>query len=251
MLAGGGGADLLDGEAGIDTLVGGAGNDTYVVDVAGDVVTEAAEGGTDTIKTALGAYSLAALGNVENLQHTGFSSFKGTGNSAANVLLGGSGADSLDGGVGTDHLSGGLGNDSLIGGAGRDGLSGDAGNDTLTGCFSGLNGGRGEVDTLTGGAGADMFALGYSNGAFYDDGVASNSGAGDYALIADFTAGSDRLRLDGKASGYYLAKSPVAGVAGTALFAERGGTDELIAIIRSANTTTLTAANTINSAVFV
>ena len=32
-------------------MVGGAGNDTYVVDEAGDVVTEAAGEGTDTVQS--------------------------------------------------------------------------------------------------------------------------------------------------------------------------------------------------------
>ena len=40
---------MLDGGAGNDTMTGGAGNDTYVVDSAGDVVTEAASAGTDTV----------------------------------------------------------------------------------------------------------------------------------------------------------------------------------------------------------
>ena len=36
------------------------GNDTYIVDSAGDVVTEAAGEGTDTVNTNLGSYTLGA-----------------------------------------------------------------------------------------------------------------------------------------------------------------------------------------------
>ena len=55
---------MLDGGAGNDTMAGGAGNDTYVVDAAGDVVTEAASAGTDTVQSRI-SYTLGA--NVENL----------------------------------------------------------------------------------------------------------------------------------------------------------------------------------------
>ena len=68
-ITGGIGNDTLNGGMGADTLIGGAGNDTYLVDNAGDVVTEAASAGTDTVKTTLGAYTLSA--NVENLTFTG------------------------------------------------------------------------------------------------------------------------------------------------------------------------------------
>jgi Ca2+-binding RTX toxin-like protein len=139
----------------------------------------------------------------------------------------------------------------LFGGAGNDTLQGSLGNDTMAGCFFGANGGRGERDTLVGGAGNDIFQLGWASGRFYDDGNTKNAGRGDYVLITDFTVGQDKLQLDGSASGYYLAASGVTGVTGTGLFAEQGATDELIAIIRSANSTALNVTNTVNTALFV
>ena len=78
---------------------------------------------------------------------------------------------------------------------------------------------------------------------------AASAGRGDYVVISDFTVGQDRLQLDGAASNYYLGASGVAGVTGIGLYAEQGATDELIAVIRAS--TTLTASNTIGTAVFV
>ncbi len=54
------------------------------MDVAGDVVTEDADAGIDTVKTALAAYTLAD--NVENLTYVGTVAFTGTGNSLANTI---------------------------------------------------------------------------------------------------------------------------------------------------------------------
>ncbi|MBY5336024.1 RTX toxin, partial [Rhizobium leguminosarum] len=126
-IRGAAGADTLDGGAGADSLIGGAGNDTYIVDNAGDLVTEAAEVGIDTVRTTLAAYTLEA--NVESLLYMGSASFTGTGNALANTITGGAGNDTLDGGIGNDTLIGGAGNDTLIGGAGSDTMSGGAGDD--------------------------------------------------------------------------------------------------------------------------
>jgi Ca2+-binding RTX toxin-like protein len=111
-ITGGAGNDELDGGAGIDTLVGGAGNDTYKVDQTGDIVTEAAAAGTDTVLATALAYTLGA--NVENLTYTGGGNFTGTGNNLANTIVGGTGNDTLNGGTGTDTLIGGLGNDIYV-----------------------------------------------------------------------------------------------------------------------------------------
>jgi Ca2+-binding RTX toxin-like protein len=138
----------LDGGAGIDTLIGGAGNDIYIVDSTTDVITEADNGGNDTVASSV-SFSLTAIANVENLTLTGSASIDGTGNSANNTLTGNAGANILSGGDGNDSLNGSFGNDSLIGGAGNDSLNGGSGNDIITG-------GTGN-DTLTGGSGLDKF----------------------------------------------------------------------------------------------
>jgi uncharacterized delta-60 repeat protein len=113
-LNGGAGNDTLDGGTGNDSMVGGTGDDTYVVDVTADVIVEAANSGTDTIRTSRATYSLnsTANANIENLVYTGTAAFTGTGNALANALTGSSGNDALDGGTGNDTLTGGAGNDT-------------------------------------------------------------------------------------------------------------------------------------------
>ncbi|WP_261335072.1 M10 family metallopeptidase, partial [Rhizobium leguminosarum] len=187
-ITGGAGNDLLDGGAGNDTLDGGAGNDIYVVDSASDVIKEAVSAGTDEIRTALAAYSIAALVNVENLTYTGSANFTGTGNAFANTITGGGGNDLLNGGGGADTLIGGAGSDIYIVDHVGDIVTeaADAGNDTVrttlasytlgsdvenltnigTAAFTGtgntlnniLTGGAG-VDTLKGGAGDDTYGI--------------------------------------------------------------------------------------------
>ncbi|NRR29467.1 calcium-binding protein [Oxalobacteraceae bacterium] len=130
-LAGGAGNDTLIGGAGADKLIGGTGNDRYLVADAGDVVTELAGEGSDTVRTALASYTLAA--NVENLDYKGATAFAGSGNAQDNAIKGGNGGAKLDGAAGNDTLTGGSGNDSLQGGLGDDSLVGVGGKDTLDG----------------------------------------------------------------------------------------------------------------------
>ncbi|HZF95895.1 MAG TPA: hypothetical protein VEZ20_13610, partial [Allosphingosinicella sp.] len=112
VLKGGAGADTLDGKAGADTMIGGAGDDLYFADDAGDLVVEAAGGGNDEVRTALGAFTLAA--NVERLTGTSNAGQVLTGNALANVIVGGAGNDVLDGGAGADTMTGGDGDDVYI-----------------------------------------------------------------------------------------------------------------------------------------
>ncbi len=142
--------NILDGasNSAANVLTGGDGNDTYVLS-AGDTAIEGADAGTDRIQTSLATYSIAALGNVEQLQHIGTVHFTGTGNSGANLIIAGSGGSILNGASGNDDLEGGSGADDLRGGADDDVLLGKAGNDTLTG-------GAG-IDWLEGGQGDDVY----------------------------------------------------------------------------------------------
>lgn len=92
-LAGGDRDDFMDGGAGADTLVGGKGNDTYFVDNAGDVITENAEEGIDTVFSSIG-YTIA--GGVENLVLLG-NGGNGHGNLGANTITGNDGNNTLSG----------------------------------------------------------------------------------------------------------------------------------------------------------
>jgi Ca2+-binding RTX toxin-like protein len=116
ILTGNAGNDTLDGKGGSDTLVGGLGDDTYVVDATGDVITEAADQGTDTVNVALATagatYTLGA--NVENAMVTGTVAINLTGSNVANVLTGNSAANKLDGKEGADTLIGGAGGDTYV-----------------------------------------------------------------------------------------------------------------------------------------
>lgn len=143
-LAGNSGNNILDGKAGNDVMTGGAGDDTYFVSEAGDMVSETAGGGNDTVKTTLASRVLSA--DVENLIKTNAGAFTGWGNLQDNTITGNCGVDTL---YGRD------GSDTLYGKNGGDFLDGESGNDIL-------NGGGG-LDTLTGGLGNDQFIMDTTN----------------------------------------------------------------------------------------
>jgi len=249
-ITGGSGNDILDGGVGADQLIGGSGNDIYYIEMNDtynrDNVVEMSFGGIDKVISSVN-YTLPV--NVEQLQLSA-GARNGTGNSVANTLEGNNLNNNLVGDAGADSLIGLGGADNLLGGEGSDLLDGGAGNDMLNSAGTASRG-RGEIDSLIGGEGADRFIVGDARGRFYDDGNTANAGRSDYALITDFTVGTDRLQLDGAASNYYIGASGVNGVSGQGLWFEQGATDELVAIVRSGNSIALTADNLIKTAAFV
>ncbi|WP_119302516.1 calcium-binding protein [Dongia deserti] len=112
VLEGNSGANILDGKGGADTMAGGKGNDTYYVDSAGDVVSENAGQGIDTVISSV-TYELPA--NVENITlAAGSGAFQARGNDLNNRLIGNESDNFLDGKGGADTMTGGKGNDAYV-----------------------------------------------------------------------------------------------------------------------------------------
>jgi Ca2+-binding RTX toxin-like protein len=232
VLTGNDGRNVLDGGKGNDSLQGAGGNDTLRGGEGVDWADFEAAGFNLTVDLATGK----VVGEGTDLLFD---------------------MENAVSGDGDDRLEGSVGANALIGGAGSDRVSGGVGDDTLTGCGSGSGSGYAEVDTLVGGKGRDVFALGGSGGRYYDDGDAKTGGRGDYALVLDFTVGEDRLRLAGGSAAYFLGASGVSGVSGSGVYHDSNGnkkwdtSDELLAVVRSVSGVPLTAANVIGTAQFV
>lgn len=187
-LLGGAGNDLLKGGIGQDRLLGQAGNDSLL-----------GGNGNDRLNGGEGNDALSGEYGKDIL----------LGESGDDTIKGGPGIDVAYGGSGHDILSGGADADTLMGGFGNDDLKGDAGNDTLIGiepatAGSGPGFGAGEVDTLQGGLGRDTFILGDASRVYYSDNVPLSTGDADYAVIKDFTASEDVIRLHGSHAWYSL-----------------------------------------------
>jgi Ca2+-binding RTX toxin-like protein len=178
--------DLMTGGLGADHLAGGAGDDTYTVNNVGDVVTELANQGTDTVETSLSSYALGA--NLENLTYTGTGDFNGAGTSYANVINGGAGDDILHGNNGNDTIYGGAGTDAIYGDSDNDRLHGGDGDDQI---FGGGDTdslwGDGGNDHLEGGKGSDTIYGGDGND-YIDGGADADKmygGTGDDTYVVD------------------------------------------------------------------
>ncbi|WP_280377091.1 calcium-binding protein [Pseudomonas sp. BN515] len=226
-LTGNAGANTLNGGLGVDVLIGGDGSDIYFVDNAGDFVSEtnavAATGGTDTVYSSLGAYTLGA--NVENLRLLAAGAANGTGNALANTLFAGAGNNVLDGGAGADTASylyataavtaslavttaqatGGSGSDTLLN---VENLTGSNLNDTLTGNAGAntLDGGLGN-DVLTGGDGSDIYFVNAAGDVVSETNAVAATGGTDtvYSALGAYTLGANvenlRLLAAGAANG--------------------------------------------------
>lgn len=204
FMRGGDGDDRLDGGAGGDNMDGGAGDDIYVVDDPLDRLTEAPDGGTDTV---LSAISHVLDYSFERLTLTGEAAIDGTGNHrdnrivgnvAANALAGGGGNDSIEGGEGDDGLSGGFGADTMFGGAGNDSLRGGADNDLVQGDDGDdlVFNDDGGSDASFGGAGNDGFFFGnrLDAGDVNDGGDGLDTLAIRGLMAPGFEFGADNLR---------------------------------------------------------
>ena len=209
--------NILNGAAGNDMLSGGLGDDVYVVDSAGDVVSEGAVEGTDTVQTTL---TRTIDANVESLVLIGLGNINGLGDTRDNRITGNAGNNLLDGGDGADTLTGGAGSDTYVVDSVQDQLIELAGggldvvktglavytlaaanveNLLYTGTEDFAGTGNGHNNRLTGAAGSDTLAGELGNDVL--DGAAGSDlldgGAGEDVLIGG--AGDDTFVIDNAA----------------------------------------------------
>ncbi|MFN9545708.1 MAG: putative Ig domain-containing protein [Cyanobacteriota bacterium] len=129
---------------------------------------------------------------------------------------------------------------------GNDIITGTVAAETITGVpAASVVRGRGSLDRLSGGAGADHFLLGDDQGLFYND-ASTGLGTTDLALITDFMSG-DRIQLHGTNTAYRLISGRYAGNLGVridALVTTPGNTPEAIGFVQGATLASLNLANT-------
>lgn len=203
-LEGGDGNDSLNGGGSSDTLVGGLGNDLLDGGLSTDTVDFTAAAGPVTVNLALGTATGEGddiLLNIERVTGSGFGDTI-TGDTIANLLIGGGGNDTMFGGNGNDALTGGTGIDHVSGEAGHDTLKwdtadsfdGGAGFDTLDAVLSSadtidLRGANfANLERIQTGSGKDVVTLSLND-------VLSDTA--DNQFVADLGSSSpDRLNID-------------------------------------------------------
>lgn len=223
---GGAANDVLDGGEGGDTLNGGAGNDRIFVDGSGDLVIEAAGGGSDTV-FASASYALSRGAEVEVLAFNAALTAGGaipatptapsvstdavnlTGNEFAQTIYGTAGANILVGGRNSNPSLG-------------DTLEGGAGNDTFV--VTNPN------DSIVGGDGTDTIFVSASDLQAQGQAVATYSlaasGSSAEVLSAQNQQGTENLRLTGSATG----GETIVGNFGANTLSGGGGGDTLIGL---------------------
>ncbi|MDJ0618658.1 MAG: hypothetical protein QNJ63_18260 [Calothrix sp. MO_192.B10] len=166
---------------------------------------------------------------LDQVEFNNFERFNITGTSNSDILVGNKNDNAQLG----DVLIGNDGNDILIGNYGSDVLEGGNGNDILVGTGDSPISYE-EIDTLTGGAGADKFWLGTNRLAYKTPNQNSDTN-NNYALITDFNPEEgDVINLyscnPDNPQGYSLGSSPQGLPIGTGIFVH----NNLVAIIQDA-----------------
>ena len=215
-------ADRLVGDAEFNTFFGRNGNDTLEAGIVGGALF-----GQNNDDLLIGSDIQDTLngGNGNDTLHGGDDD---------DLLVGGRDNDLINGDGGNDNINSGSGDDLINGGGGNDNINTSSGLDTIAGT-SFLTLGVGEIDTIRGGADADVIRLGTNSAAFYDDGLAGN-GIADYALIRGHQIGIDTIELYSGET-YFLGTSPIGGINGSGIYidSDASGTleqsvDEFIAL---------------------
>jgi len=195
--SGTGGLAQGDGFYDIDRVIGTSFNDVYTVNAVntsanGLVITEAANGGTDTVNTNYYYYNLGA--NIENLTYTGTAAFTGNGNGLNNVITGNSGKDTLSGNDGDDTLIGGAGADQLIGGLGTDTASyATAGSGITLNLKTGVHTGDATGDTFSS---IERFAGSSYNDTFISSSAAEGFDGGGGTDTVDYSTSTAAVTVD-------------------------------------------------------
>lgn len=144
----------------------------------------------------------------------------------------------IDGTEQGENLSGTEAGEAIFGREGNDVINGLGGNDRLIGAnVLADRPGAGEIDSLTGGAGADIFDLGNAETNFYAD--FPDTQIDDYAIIEDFEPGLDTIGVASSVNlvssdNFALQNGPITGGVGIAIDRPDGGGNELIGIVRNA-----------------
>lgn len=213
--------ETIDGKGGTDYMNGGGGDDTYIVDHINDYIGNKPGTGIETVtssvtwdlrKRSTDGIDPSATG-MDHLILTGSEAIDGIGNYVSNRIEGNSSNNILNG------------FESVTTYKNRPDRFGYRETRDIE-----------QQDTLTGGGGADTFALGDESGVFYRE-----KGSKDYVVITDFSAAGinpfelDTIQLKGSIGDYSLRSAQ--GIAGfsasdTAIF-HQGGNEDLIGIVRN------------------